>query len=217
MAARRRPSDPPRVIQIPALREEELETAQQERRTRMLDATLVLARSGGYDAVQMRTVADEAGVALGTLYRYFPSKIHLLVSSLVRQFELELEALTRREVKGQTPSERVLFVLDRLTQRLQGEPELTEAMTRAFMFADATVTAEVDSVGSLLDTMLSQALGPPRPGSPWRDTNDISRVIGDVWMANLMAWLTHRTSAGDVADRLELTVRLLLDRSTATV
>ena len=30
----------------------------------------------------MRAVADRADVALGTLYRYFPSKIHLLVSAL---------------------------------------------------------------------------------------------------------------------------------------
>ena len=28
----------------------------------------------------MRAVAERADVALGTLYRYFPSKIHLLVS-----------------------------------------------------------------------------------------------------------------------------------------
>ena len=56
--------------------------AQRERRKRILDATLVLASKGGYDAVQMRTVAERADVALGTLYRYFPSKIHLLVSAL---------------------------------------------------------------------------------------------------------------------------------------
>jgi AcrR family transcriptional regulator len=35
----------------------------------------------------MRTVAEQANVALGTLYRYFPSRIHLLVSALVREFE----------------------------------------------------------------------------------------------------------------------------------
>ena len=58
--------------------------AQRERRKRILDATLALASRGGYDAVQMRTVAERADVALGTLYRYFPSKIHLLVSALVR-------------------------------------------------------------------------------------------------------------------------------------
>ena len=54
--------------------------AQRDRRRRILDATLALASKGGYDAVQMRTVAEQADVALGTLYRYFPSKIHLLVS-----------------------------------------------------------------------------------------------------------------------------------------
>jgi AcrR family transcriptional regulator len=35
----------------------------------------------------MRAVAENADVALGTLYRYFPSKIHLLVSGLAREFE----------------------------------------------------------------------------------------------------------------------------------
>ena len=37
--------------------------AQRERRKRILDATLALASKGGYDAVQMRTVAERADVA----------------------------------------------------------------------------------------------------------------------------------------------------------
>ena len=65
--------------------------AQRDRRRRILDATVVLASKGGFDAVQMRAVAEQADVALGTLYRYFPSKIHLLVSALARQFE-DIEA-----------------------------------------------------------------------------------------------------------------------------
>ena len=56
--------------------------AQRDRRKRILDATIALASQGGFDAVQMRSVAEQADVALGTLYRYFPSKIHLLVSAL---------------------------------------------------------------------------------------------------------------------------------------
>jgi len=31
-----------------------------------------------------------------------------------------------------------------------------------------------------------------------------------VWLSNLVAWLTRRASATDVAERLELTVDLLL-------
>lgn len=47
---------------------------------------MAIASKGGYEAVQMRAVADRADVAVGTLYRYFPSKVHLLVSALGREF-----------------------------------------------------------------------------------------------------------------------------------
>ena len=61
--------------------------AQRERRRRILDAATALAAKGGFEQMQMRAVAERADVALGTLYRYFPSKIHLLVSVLGQQFE----------------------------------------------------------------------------------------------------------------------------------
>src|ERR1700735_1085035 len=77
--------------------------AQRDRRKRSLDAHPALASKGGDDAVQMRTVAERADVALGTLYRYFPSKIHLLVSGLVREFERTQERLGRRAIPGGPP------------------------------------------------------------------------------------------------------------------
>src|SRR5919204_1618443 len=85
--------------------------AQQQRRKRILDATIALASKGGYEAVQMRAVAERAEVALGTLYRYFPSKIHLLVTGLAREFERSQEKLDRMAIPGDTPYERMLFVL----------------------------------------------------------------------------------------------------------
>src|SRR6266852_455423 len=137
--------------------------AQRERRKRILDATLALASRGGYDAVQMRTVADRAGVALGTLYRYFPSKIHLLVSGLAREFERNQEKLDRIPIPGDTPYERMLFVLGRITRAMQREPMLTEAMTRAFMFADPSAAAEVNTVARLMERTLTQAIHEGEP------------------------------------------------------
>ena len=46
---------------------------------------------------------------------------------------------------------------------------------------------------------------------PNADDRAIARVIGDVWLSNLVAWVTRRASVSDVAARLELTVHLLLD------
>ena len=181
--------------------------AQRDRRKRILDATLALASKGGYDAVQMRTVAERADVALGTLYRYFPSKIHLLVSAMARELEGVRERTARVPVPGNTPYERLMFILSRITKAMQRDPQLTEAMTRAFMFADASAAAEVDTVGRLMDRMIARALTDDEPSE---EQLAISRVISDVWMANLVAWVTRRASANDVADRLELTISLLL-------
>src|SRR5712675_3492736 len=96
--------------------------AQRERRKRILDATLALASKGGYDAVQMRTVAENADVALGTLYRYFPSKIHLLVGALTMEMDQIQDKLDRKPIPGDTAADRVLYVLSRVTRNMQRDP-----------------------------------------------------------------------------------------------
>ncbi|GIE75118.1 TetR family transcriptional regulator [Actinoplanes philippinensis] len=184
--------------------------AQRDRRRRILEATLALASKGGYDAVQMRTVAERAGVALGTLYRYFPSKIHLLVSALASEFETIQEKLGRKPIPGDTPYDRMIFVLGRMTRAMQREPLLAEAMTRAFMFADPSASAEVNAVARLMEDMFTRAMHADADVEPSADDRAKARVIGDVWLSNLVAWVTRRASANDVVNHLELATRLLL-------
>jgi TetR/AcrR family transcriptional regulator, cholesterol catabolism regulator len=181
--------------------------AQRERRTRILDATVELASAGGFEAVQMRAVAERADVALGTLYRYFPSKIHLLVQVLHDQFA-EAEAKGRSTPTGETTAhDRVMQVLGRHTAALQSDPHLTEALTRAFMSADASVADQIRQVEALLETMLTRAITDDDVTPAHRE---IARVIGDVWLATLVGWVTGRTSAADVLGRMDRAVRLLI-------
>jgi AcrR family transcriptional regulator len=188
--------------------------AQRDRRKRILDATIALASQGGFDAVQMRAVAEEANVALGTLYRYFPSKIHLLVSALGREFERANASIGDKPIPGDTSSERVIYILRKTTRGLQGDPHLTEALTRAFMFADASVATEIHVVGVHVTRMLMSAMRESADrGSADEPTDEeraITKVIGDVWLASLVQWVTGRASAHDVATSLDVAVRLLL-------
>lgn len=189
---------------------------QAERRERILDAAVALASRGGFDAVQMRIVAEDAEVALGTLYRYFPSKIHLLVSALARQFVMATAEYDERTMPGDSAEERVLFVLRRASLLLQRDPGLTEAMTRAFMFADATVAAESQAVADHVTGLLTRAMraapgGTPGPTTePTSDEAAVARLIGDVWLSGLVQWVTGRAEVADVSRSLEVAVRLLL-------
>jgi len=188
--------------------------AQRDRRRRILDATVTLASQGGFDAVQMRAVAERADVALGTLYRYFPSKIHLLVSALAREFETAQANFDRLRIPGDTAPDRVMYVLSRSTRSLQREPNLTEALTRAFMFADASVAAEIHVVRMQVERMLMRALKDSRvPGGeiePTEDDQAIAKVIGDVWLSSLVQWVTGRASTAEVSKYMDVAVRLLL-------
>ena len=98
-------------------------------------------------------------------------------------------------------------MLGRVTRAMQREPQLTEAMTRAFMFADPSAAAEVNTVARLMEDMFTRAM---HDGEPSADDRAIARVIGDVWLSNLVAWVTRRASANDVLNHLELAARLLM-------
>src|SRR5689334_23028103 len=187
--------------------------AQRERRRRILEAATVLAAKGGFEQMQMRAVAEHADVALGTLYRYFPSKIHLLVSVLAQQFEVATDNLARKAVPGDTAADRVMFVLGRTTRTLQREPNLTEALTRAYMFADASVAGEIHVVEVHVTRMLMAAMRNTRDATSLQPTEEelaITKVVGDVWLASLVQWVTGRASAHDVVTSLDTAVRLLL-------
>ena len=79
---------------------------------------------------------------------------------------------------------------------MQRDPMLTEAMTRAFMFADPSAAAEVNTVAKQMVRMFTRAM---HDGEPSADDIAIARVIGDVWLSNLVAWVTRRASADDVS------------------
>lgn len=188
---------------------DELNDTQRERRGRILEAATELAIEGGYEGVQMRDVADRADVALGTLYRYFPSKVQLLVNVLHQLVADMTEQITKQSVPGSTAADRVLNLLSRAMRTLRREQALADAMMRALMFADASAASDVDRVSDVFTAAVTHALrGPDRPT---RDEDAaVARVIENVWWAYILSWLSGRLTARELTDELEVAVRLLV-------
>jgi AcrR family transcriptional regulator len=182
--------------------------AQKARRERILAATLQLAAKGGYEAVQMREVAERSEVALGTLYRYFPSKVHLLVSAMAEEVERLSVRLQKRQLIGDSRAERVAFVLERSTRSLQREPLLTEAMVRAMMAADVTVANEVRVVREGMAQLIVQAIRGQGPAQ--EHDEELAAILQDVWFARQIAWLGGRLEAEDVWRDIHVAIRLVL-------
>jgi AcrR family transcriptional regulator len=182
--------------------------AQRNRQSRIIQVALALGSRGGYDGVLMREVADRSGVAIGTLYRYFPSKVHLLVNAMAYELERVSGQLHRRRLPGDTPSARVEWVLERATRSLQKDPNLTEAMVRAMMAADESVAVEVAAVRNQMADMIIRAIRGDNEAQP--EDADYAAILQDVWFARQIAWLGGRISRVDVWSDIESTIRLIL-------
>ncbi|CAL9402285.1 TetR family transcriptional regulator [Streptomyces sp. enrichment culture] len=196
MTAEGRPASPP------------LTERQEARRRRILHASARLAGRGGFDAVQMREVAEAAEVALGTLYRYFPSKVHLLVATMQDQLDGLHATLRKRPPAGESPAERVAETLMRAFRALQREPQLADAMVRALTFADRSVSAEVDAVSRQTTAIILDAMRLAEPG-PAPEQLAAVRVIEHTWYSALISWLSGRASIAQVRADIETACRLI--------
>ncbi|MCZ1015487.1 TetR family transcriptional regulator [Streptomyces noursei] len=193
---------------------------QEARRRRILHTSAKLASRGGFDAVQMREVAESSGVALGTLYRYFPSKVHLLVATMQDQLQHMHETLRKRPPSEEDPGARVAQTLMRAFRALQREPHLADAMVRALTFADRSVSPEVDTVSRLTTAIILDAMAPPvahapskgpaRPSvPPTPEQLSAVRVIEHTWHSALITWLSGRASIAQVKIDIETVCRLI--------
>jgi AcrR family transcriptional regulator len=61
----------------------------------ILAAARALAAAGGMGTVQIAAVAARAGIAAGTVYRYFPSKTDLVAALVAAEAAAEIAALNR--------------------------------------------------------------------------------------------------------------------------
>lgn len=173
----------------------------------VLDAALRAAATGGFDAVQMRSVARAAGIAVGTLYQRFPSKTLLLLAVLKREFE-RVAADRDWSACATTAGQRLALLTSRLHAEWQRDPKLTEATTRAMVVADSAAAAAVAETVAVVQQLFAAALG---GATATEHHYEIARLITDVWLANLSAFSGDRISASDAYDRINRGVALLLN------
>ncbi len=183
--------------------------SQRARQERIVAVALELAGEGGYDAVQMREVAEKADVALGTLYRYFPSKKHLLVAAMGQELTRMRDAVMVQGRDAEAARERLLRVVSGVTDALGRNRRLSAAMVHAFMGADISVSSEVGWVGSIMIEMISWATHGEQVPPTAQDAH-IAGIIGKVWLFDIAAWVGDRMTINEVKQDLAMTIATVI-------
>jgi TetR/AcrR family transcriptional regulator, cholesterol catabolism regulator len=192
-----------RMSSVPA---RPLTRSQQARLQRVVDAAMELGLEGGYEAVQMRDVAARAHVAMGTVYRYFTSKDHLLAAALVHWVEQLDSRIAQSPARGDSQADRVIDVLDRALRAMGKQPRLVEAVFSSLASADPSTIDCQNEISRLMDSIIIRAMGEPLPDG----FVDRSRLLGHVWYSSILGWVNGRTDLAHVHNEVAVAVRLLL-------
>ncbi|WP_216897736.1 TetR/AcrR family transcriptional regulator [Nocardia alni] len=179
---------------------------QMVRRERILDAATELAAAADYDRVQMLDVAKSAGVAIGTLYRYFPSKTHLFAALFDARIGRFVDA--HWTGTGAEPIAELGENLVALNRDLLRTPRLCGAMLQAA--AGSYMTGPTED-GLVSESALPQAISHTLTRlAPERDHVEVIRLLVYSWWGVLVSSLGHKTSARRAEDDMRLATRLIL-------
>jgi AcrR family transcriptional regulator len=158
--------------------------------------------------MQMRTVAERAGVALGTLYRYFPSKMDLVVAVVSEELDLLESSIERRPPSAATPAGRAVDVLMRATRGLMREPELADALIRSLIMADVEVPFG-DRMAGLLLRVSADGLTVEQASE---EQYALVGSLAAIWVQELLEMLRGRRTYEQIQRRIEIAAaRLLAD------
>lgn len=88
------------------------------KRKKIIEATQMRIHEAGFAGVSMANIAKEAGVATGTLYRYFPSKQALCTEVFRIYTEIEVSLVHDLATESnKTPAERLIAAIEAFSRR----------------------------------------------------------------------------------------------------
>ncbi|MFF0815224.1 TetR family transcriptional regulator [Rhodococcus sp. NPDC003318] len=180
---------------------------QRARHGRILKVAAQLGAEKELERVQMQEVAKGAGVAIGTLYRYFPSKAHLFVAVMVDQIERMGVQLTRRSRTPLTPADAICDALLQATRALLRSPLLATAMIQSNATSNAATIPDVAKIDQKFHALLYDAAGLTEPTV--REAT-VVRLVVSLWFGLIQAGLNGRTSVAEIESDLRVACDLLL-------
>lgn len=134
--------------------------AQRQRYHSLITEARALLESGGEDALQMKELSQRAGVALSTIYRYFPSKQWLILAVAVhRRRELAADP-SRPLFREGKPSERAAGFLLENYRRERAEQSLVEAVRRSGYVSSRETRAVIEQLRDGFLQHLMEDAGP---------------------------------------------------------
>src|ERR1700679_2570802 len=183
---------------------------QRARRQPIIDAGLVLLERNEYERIQIKDVAEEADVALGTLYHYFASKEHLFAEVLVKWAASLKSSLVRHPPRGLSPREKLTEALHRSVRAFQHQPQLARLIASLELSSDPFATEILERMDQTTSGVYMELLEGVEP----RRARSSVRAVDAGLDSQLRAWSAGRLPITGLYDYLSESIDLMFERDS---
>jgi AcrR family transcriptional regulator len=125
-------------------------------RTRILDAAEEIFATEGV-SVPIDTVAERAGVGVGTLYRHFPTKEALFEAIVMARLETLLES-AKAYADADDPGDALFSFLHELAEQASAKRDLFDALGSAGIDIKSACAEMVDEMKRSIDVLLQRGI-----------------------------------------------------------
>jgi AcrR family transcriptional regulator len=99
-----------------------------EKRRVILDAAVRVFARQGFHTCRVSDIADEAGVAYGLVYHYFPSKETILDTLFLERWDVMLAAIDETETTDRAPREKLRAIASFIVDSYRHDPDLMKVI-----------------------------------------------------------------------------------------
>ena len=105
-----------------------MSTAAIDKRRVILDAAVRVFARQGFHTCRVSDIADEAGVAYGLVYHYFPSKETILDTLFLERWDVMLAAIAETEKTDRPPREKLRAIASFIVDSYRYDPDLMKVI-----------------------------------------------------------------------------------------
>jgi len=190
--------DPNRAAPLPR--------ARAARRDGIVRAAMRLLMDSDYEDIQMRDVAEQSGVALGTLYRYFASKEQLFAAVQLEWVErLHRRVAEAHELRGSSNLERLLELIHTTIRAFEQRPQFYRVLLVLEGTRDPVARELYDVMHEATNATYLMAI----TGVDEKEANVLLDASLAILSAEMRAWALGKRPIGEARRKIDEQLRAL--------
>lgn len=179
----------------------------QATKTKILEAATAIIVEQGHEALQIKQLSELAGLSRLTIYRYFPTREHIIIDTVNTWAWSLASQLTQPFTAGETLGVRLRELIRRLVQLAANNKNMIRAIFSSIVSSDPASTSLQTSLRDMMPYTMNIAVGNLASEAVVRNA---ATIFGHLLLGNFILLCSDNTTCDASVEEICTSMRLII-------